>query len=185
MIFGDDETIATLLLNMSQAKAASKEKEKGVELKDVEEIDRPRPTSTRSLLTLKPLPKIDPKDKGKKKIEEEDESESESDGIPQAEKKFKQLESDEELARKMQEEWEAEEERNRIAEENAINDDLRLHLTIAPDEEKEVDYEILDRKYPIKEWKTECLGTKPQIDQAKNIEYTQWNKNKNINVNKQ
>ncbi|GKA03336.1 hypothetical protein Tco_0676117 [Tanacetum coccineum] len=66
MIIGDDETIATLLLNMSQAKAASKEKEKGVELKDVEEIDRPRPTSTRSLLTLKPLPKIDPKDKGKK-----------------------------------------------------------------------------------------------------------------------
>ncbi|GJW23957.1 hypothetical protein Tco_0037768 [Tanacetum coccineum] len=54
----------------SQAKAASKEKEKGVELKDVEEIDRPRPTTTRSLLTLKPLPKIDPKDKGKKKIEE-------------------------------------------------------------------------------------------------------------------
>ncbi|GKG13444.1 hypothetical protein Tco_0350404, partial [Tanacetum coccineum] len=71
IIFGDDETIATLLLNMSQAKTASKEKEKGVELKDVEEIDRPRPTSTRSLLTLKPLPKIDPKDKGKKKIEED------------------------------------------------------------------------------------------------------------------
>ncbi|GJU63164.1 hypothetical protein Tco_1244999 [Tanacetum coccineum] len=47
-----------------------------------------------------------------------------SDGIPQAEKKFKQLESDEELARKMQEEWEAEEERNRIAEENAANEDL-------------------------------------------------------------
>ncbi|GKC89239.1 hypothetical protein Tco_1149888 [Tanacetum coccineum] len=47
MTFGDDETIATLLFNMSKAKAASKEKEKGVELKDVEEIDRPRPTSTR------------------------------------------------------------------------------------------------------------------------------------------
>ncbi|GJS69847.1 hypothetical protein Tco_0702688 [Tanacetum coccineum] len=71
-----------------------------------------------------PLPKIDPKDKGKKKIEEEDESESESDGIPQAEKKFKQLESDEELARKIQEEWEAEEERNRIAEEKAANEEL-------------------------------------------------------------
>ncbi|GJU41865.1 hypothetical protein Tco_1194822 [Tanacetum coccineum] len=83
MTFGDDETIATLLLNMSKAKAASKEKEKGVELKDVEDIDRPRPTSTRSLLTLKPLPKIDPKDKGKKKIEEEEESESEDDDIPQ------------------------------------------------------------------------------------------------------
>ncbi|GJY11261.1 hypothetical protein Tco_0379446 [Tanacetum coccineum] len=44
--------------------------------------------------------KNDPKDKGKKKIEEEDESESESDGIPEAEKKFKQLASDEEMARK-------------------------------------------------------------------------------------
>ncbi|GJV14166.1 hypothetical protein Tco_1359489 [Tanacetum coccineum] len=123
-IFGDDETIAKVLLNMSQAKAVSKEKEKGVELKDVEETDRPRPTSTRSLLTLKPLPKIDPKDKGKKKIEEEDESESESDGIPEAEKKFKQLESDEEMARKIQEEWEGEEERNRIAEEKAANEAL-------------------------------------------------------------
>ncbi|GJV85440.1 hypothetical protein Tco_1525338 [Tanacetum coccineum] len=123
-IFGDDETIAKVLLNMSQAKAVSREKDKGVELKDVEETDRPRPTSTRSLLTLKPLPKIDPKDKGKKKIEEEDESESESDGIPEAEKKFKQLESDEEMARKIQEEWEAEEERNRIAEEKAANEAL-------------------------------------------------------------
>ncbi|GJX40397.1 hypothetical protein Tco_0255387 [Tanacetum coccineum] len=62
-IFRDDETIAKVLLNMSQAKAISREKEKGVELKDIEEIDRPRPTSIRSLLTLKPLPKIDPKDK--------------------------------------------------------------------------------------------------------------------------
>ncbi|GJT57348.1 hypothetical protein Tco_0992402 [Tanacetum coccineum] len=70
-MFGDDETIAQVLLNMSQAKAVSREKEKGVEFKDVEEIERLRPTSTRSLLTLKPLPKIDPKDKGKKKIKEE------------------------------------------------------------------------------------------------------------------
>ncbi|GJW15365.1 hypothetical protein Tco_0019498 [Tanacetum coccineum] len=124
MIFGDDETIATLLLNMSKAKAVSKEKEKGVELKDVEDIDRPRPTTARSLLTLKPLPKIDPKDKGKKKIEEEDESESEDDDIPQAVKKFKQLESDEVMARQIQEEWEAEEERNRLAEEEATNEAL-------------------------------------------------------------
>ncbi|GKC66471.1 hypothetical protein Tco_1099069 [Tanacetum coccineum] len=86
-MFGDDETIAQVLLNMSQAKAVSREKEKGVELKDVEETERPRPTSTRSLLTLKPLPKIDLKDKGKKKIEEEDESDTESEDIPEAEKK--------------------------------------------------------------------------------------------------
>ncbi|GJU22260.1 hypothetical protein Tco_1155602 [Tanacetum coccineum] len=102
-MFGDDETIAQFLLNMSQAKAVSREKEKGVEFKDVEETERPRPTSTRSLLTLKPLPKIDPKDKGKKKIEEEDESKTESEGIPKAEKKFKQLASDEEMAKKLQE----------------------------------------------------------------------------------
>ncbi|GJY18874.1 hypothetical protein Tco_0390365 [Tanacetum coccineum] len=99
-MFGDEETIAQVLLNMSQAKAVSREKEKGVELKDVEETERPRPTSTRSLLTLKPLPKIDPKDKGKKKIEEEDEFDTEFEGIPEAEKKFKQLARDKEMARK-------------------------------------------------------------------------------------
>ncbi|GKA96955.1 putative ribonuclease H-like domain-containing protein, partial [Tanacetum coccineum] len=47
-IFGDDETIAQVLLNMSQAKVVSREKEKGVEFKDIEETKRPRPTSTRS-----------------------------------------------------------------------------------------------------------------------------------------
>ncbi|GJX58312.1 hypothetical protein Tco_0289702 [Tanacetum coccineum] len=67
-MFGDDETIAQVLLNISQAKAVSRENEKGLEFKDVKETERPRPTSTRSLLTLKPLLKIDPKDKGKKKI---------------------------------------------------------------------------------------------------------------------
>ncbi|GJU52382.1 hypothetical protein Tco_1226096 [Tanacetum coccineum] len=50
------------------------------------------------------------------------------------------------------------------------NDELRLYLTISLDEEKEVDYEILDRKYPIKEWKTEYLGTKPQVDKAEHLE---------------
>ncbi|GJR70945.1 hypothetical protein Tco_0017010 [Tanacetum coccineum] len=118
--FRDDETIAQVLLNMSQAKAVSREKEKGVELKDVEETKRPRPTSTRSLLTLKPLPKIDPKDKGKKKIKEEDESDTESEGIPKAEKKFKQLARDEEMARKVQEDWEAEEEVKKLAAKEAI-----------------------------------------------------------------
>ncbi|GJU61774.1 hypothetical protein Tco_1243609 [Tanacetum coccineum] len=106
------------------AKAVSREKEKGVEFKDIEETERPRPTSTRSLLTLKPLLKIDPKDKGKKKIERGRRSESKSDGIPEAEKKFKQLANDEEMARKVQEEWEGEEERKRLAEEEVTNDAL-------------------------------------------------------------
>ncbi|GJS57533.1 hypothetical protein Tco_0652317 [Tanacetum coccineum] len=333
-IFGDDETIAKVLINMSQAKAVPREKEKGVELKDIEETDRPRPTSTRSLLTLKPLPKIDPKDKGKKKIEEEDESESEFlKCILKLKRSFKQFESDEEmrlrkykksgkarieadrlLAEKLQEQereqftieerakflhdtiaaqrkflaqQRSEAIRNRPPTKNQLrnqmmtylkhvgnfkhaelkikkfeevqalyekikrsdedfisigsaederlikrmnekgidssksevikeeskeevkeeskeeestrkrklgtrkkmksrkrryiqntseddsekeNDELRLHLIIAPDEEKEVDYEILDRKYPIKEWKTKCLRTKPQADKAEHFE---------------
>ncbi|GJS88613.1 hypothetical protein Tco_0771249 [Tanacetum coccineum] len=117
-IFGDDETIAQVLLNTSQAKAVLREKEKGVELMDVENIERPRPT--RSLLTLNPLPKIDPKDKGKKKIKEE-ESDTESEDINESEKKFKMLAHDEEIARKVQEDWEAEEEVKKLAEEEATN----------------------------------------------------------------
>ncbi|GJQ90085.1 hypothetical protein Tco_0001224 [Tanacetum coccineum] len=62
IVFRDDETIAEFLVSISQNKA----KQKGVEIKDAEDSDRPRATSTRSVLTLKPLPKIDPKDKGKK-----------------------------------------------------------------------------------------------------------------------
>ncbi|GKE75416.1 hypothetical protein Tco_1537457, partial [Tanacetum coccineum] len=118
-IFGDDETIAQVLVTMSQNKLKQKEKEKGVELKDVEDIERPRPTLTRSLLTLKPLPKIDPKAKGKGMIKEEDESDTESEDINEAEKKFKMLANDKEMARKVQEEWEAEEEKKRLAEEEA------------------------------------------------------------------
>ncbi|GJQ94155.1 hypothetical protein Tco_0005294 [Tanacetum coccineum] len=119
-IFGDVETIAQVFLNMSQAKAVSREKDKGVELKDVENTERPGPTSTRSLLTLKPLPKIDPKDKGKKNIEEY-EYDIELEDINESEKKFKMLAHDEEIARKMQEDWEAKEERKRLAEEEATN----------------------------------------------------------------
>ncbi|GKE33818.1 hypothetical protein Tco_1453140, partial [Tanacetum coccineum] len=103
-----------------RTKAVSREKEKGVELKDVENIERLRPTSTRSLLTLKPLPKIDPKDKGKKKMEE-DESDTESEDINENEKKFKMLAHDEEIVRKMKEDWETEEERKRLAKEEATN----------------------------------------------------------------
>ncbi|GJX86898.1 hypothetical protein Tco_0337672 [Tanacetum coccineum] len=99
-VFGDDETIAQVLIIMSQNKEKLKEKEKGVEIRNVEETERPRPTSTRSILTLRPLPKIDPKDKGKKRIKEEDESDTKSEGITEAEKKFKQLANDEEVARK-------------------------------------------------------------------------------------
>ncbi|GJY70943.1 putative ribonuclease H-like domain-containing protein [Tanacetum coccineum] len=137
----DDETIAEFLVSMSQNKA----KQKGVEIKDAEDSDRPRPTSTRSVLTLKPLPKIDPKDKGKKVLEEEAESEAKSEGI----------EADSILDVRLQEE---EREKFTIEEEPT------------PYEDKEVDYEILDKKYPVIEWKSKHLGIKPQYDEAKDLE---------------
>ncbi|GKD33496.1 hypothetical protein Tco_1249005 [Tanacetum coccineum] len=105
-------------------KNKQKEKEKGVEIRNAEDTERARPTLTRSILTLRPLPKIDPKDKGKKRIEEEDESDTEPEDITEAEKKFKQLVNDEEVARKVQVEWEAKEEKKRLDEEEATKASL-------------------------------------------------------------
>ncbi|GKB68019.1 hypothetical protein Tco_0929431 [Tanacetum coccineum] len=239
-VFGDDETIAEFLVSMSQNKA----KQKGVEIKDAEDSDRPRHTSTRSLLTLKPLPKIDPKDKGKKVLEEEAESDAESEGVNEAERKFAQLANDEEIARKARIEADSilaarlqEEKREKFTIEERAK---LLHDTIVaqrrflaqqrateirsrpptrthsdenfvaigsakderiirelnkkaagtkkadiikeeskeeapPDEDKEVDYEILDRKYPIKEWTTENLGIKPQFDETKGLQESNLN----------
>ncbi|GJV27421.1 hypothetical protein Tco_1383869 [Tanacetum coccineum] len=53
-VFGDDETIAEFLVSMSQNKA----KQKGVEIKDAEDSNRPRPTSTRLIANIEALPKI-------------------------------------------------------------------------------------------------------------------------------
>ncbi|GJS45819.1 hypothetical protein Tco_0595940 [Tanacetum coccineum] len=50
------------------------------------------------------------------------------------------------------------------------NDELRLCLSIVSDKDKEVDYEILNKKYPIIEWKSEYLGIKPQFDKTKDLE---------------
>ncbi|GKF23237.1 hypothetical protein Tco_0075559 [Tanacetum coccineum] len=62
-IFNDEDvTMAQTLIKMKQEKA----KEKGVAFKDVEDSSR----SARSILTLKPVPIIDPKDKGKGVLQE-------------------------------------------------------------------------------------------------------------------
>ncbi|GJY21223.1 hypothetical protein Tco_0393789 [Tanacetum coccineum] len=50
------------------------------------------------------------------------------------------------------------------------NDELRLCLTIASDEDKEVNYEMLDKKYHIIEWKSKYHGIKPQFDETKDLE---------------
>ncbi|GJS39230.1 hypothetical protein Tco_0564273 [Tanacetum coccineum] len=109
-VFRDDETIAQFLVTMSQ----NKTKQKGVEIKEIKDTDRPRTTTERSILTLKPLLKIDPKDKGKKVLEEKVESYDESKGVNEAEKKFKMLANDEEISIKVQEEWKAEEEKKKL-----------------------------------------------------------------------
>ncbi|GKB92475.1 hypothetical protein Tco_0964747, partial [Tanacetum coccineum] len=62
-IFDDEHiTMAQTLIKMKEEKA----KEKGVSIKDVDDSSRPE----RSILTLKPLPTIDPKDKGKGVLKE-------------------------------------------------------------------------------------------------------------------
>ncbi|GJU60177.1 hypothetical protein Tco_1237943 [Tanacetum coccineum] len=47
---------------------------------------------------------------------------------------------------------------------------LSLYLTIASDEDKEVDYEILDQKSLIIEWKSEYYGLKPMLDEVEVLE---------------
>ncbi|GJU93294.1 hypothetical protein Tco_0506756 [Tanacetum coccineum] len=93
--FGDDEMIAQVLLNMSQAKAVSKEKEKGL------------------------FPRLIKMIKVQKRIEEDEESDTKSVEITEAKKKFDQIAHDEEVARKIQEEWKAKEERKRLTGEEA------------------------------------------------------------------
>ncbi|GJS97615.1 hypothetical protein Tco_0804583 [Tanacetum coccineum] len=62
-LFDDkDITMAQTLIKMKEEKA----KDKGVLIKDVDDSSRP----ARSILTLKPLPTIDPKDKGKGVLKE-------------------------------------------------------------------------------------------------------------------
>ncbi|GKB13341.1 hypothetical protein Tco_0847264 [Tanacetum coccineum] len=50
------------------------------------------------------------------------------------------------------------------------DEELRLCLTIVSDEDKDVDYEILDKNYPIIEWRSEYLITKPHYDETEEIE---------------
>ncbi|GJZ40083.1 hypothetical protein Tco_0586646 [Tanacetum coccineum] len=99
-VFRDDETIAQFLVTMSQ----NKTKQKGFKIKEIKDTDRPRTTTERSILTLKPFPKIDPKDKGNEVLKEKAESDAESEGVNEAERKFAQLTNDEEIAKKVQEE---------------------------------------------------------------------------------
>nr|GEV14796.1 hypothetical protein [Tanacetum cinerariifolium] len=138
-IIDDEEmTLADTLIKLKDDKA------KGVAFKDSESTDR----HARSILTLKPLPTIDPKDKGKGVLEEtkfthsqlnkksfEDiqglymkEHELITDFVPIGSKE------DERMIRDM----------NKKAKEESSDKD--------PDEERVIDYEVLDKRFPIINW---------------------------------
>ncbi|GJU44760.1 putative ribonuclease H-like domain-containing protein [Tanacetum coccineum] len=108
-VFEDEDIfLADVLVMLSD-----KTKLKGVEIKEMKDTDRP----ARSVLTLKPLPTIDPKNKGKGILEEEPKPVNvKSKGQDKA-----QMAMDEKVARQLDERLQAELERERVAEEEATN----------------------------------------------------------------
>ncbi|GJT31323.1 hypothetical protein Tco_0911598, partial [Tanacetum coccineum] len=107
-IFDDkDVTMAQTLIKMKEKKA----KEKGVAFKDVEDSSRP----ARSILTLKPLLIIDPKDKGKGVLQEPEPAKK----MAKSDFDAAQIARDAEIARQLEVDWQAEEERKRQGEEEA------------------------------------------------------------------
>nr|GEV47736.1 ribonuclease H-like domain-containing protein [Tanacetum cinerariifolium] len=105
-IFDDEEmTLADTLIKLKDDKA------KGVAFKDSEDTDRP----ARPILTLKPLPTIDPKDTGKGVLEEPESAKK----MTKSDFDAAQIARDEEIARQLEVELQAEVERERQREEQA------------------------------------------------------------------
>ncbi|GKB14573.1 hypothetical protein Tco_0848496 [Tanacetum coccineum] len=94
-------SMAQTLIKMKEVKA----KEKGVEFRNVEEASR----LVRSITTLQPLPKIDPKDKGKSVLVEEEPKK-----VKIRDQGLAKIESDAELAQRLHEEELAELDRAQI-----------------------------------------------------------------------
>ncbi|GKE30149.1 hypothetical protein Tco_1445533 [Tanacetum coccineum] len=107
-IFHDEDvTMVQTLIKMKEEKA----KEKGVSIKDIEDSSRP----ARSILTLKPLPTIDPKDKGKSFLEEPEPAKK----MTRSDFDAAQIVRDAEIARQLQVDLQAEVEKERQREEEA------------------------------------------------------------------
>ncbi|GJS14397.1 putative ribonuclease H-like domain-containing protein [Tanacetum coccineum] len=108
-IFDDEEmTLADTLVKMKDNKA------KGIVFKDTEELVRP----ARSVLTLKPLPSIDPKDKGKGVLEEPEPAKK----MTRSDFNDAQVARDAEVSRQLEVELQAKVERERQREEQASMD---------------------------------------------------------------
>ncbi|GJT42141.1 hypothetical protein Tco_0942006 [Tanacetum coccineum] len=113
-IFGDDETIAKVLLNMSHANRVSRDK-----MRKVEKIDQKDEIKIRKLISIK-----DERSRRRVKAEVQDESKEEE-----------RRERENLVTRKMM---------------KSVKEDIFKHL--------------------LKIMEAECLGTKPQTDQAEHIE---------------
>ncbi|GJV35988.1 hypothetical protein Tco_1408465 [Tanacetum coccineum] len=107
IFYDEDITMAQTLIKMKEEKA----KEKGVPIKDIEDSSRP----ARSILTLKPLPTINPKDKGKSVLEEPEPAKK----MTRSDFDAAQIARDAEIARQLQVDLQAEVERERQREEEA------------------------------------------------------------------
>nr|GEW92904.1 hypothetical protein [Tanacetum cinerariifolium] len=125
--------IADTLVKMKSYKA----KEKGVAFKDADNSTR----LIRSIITLQPLPTIDPKDKGS----EEDEKRVGS------RKKISAGSSSKQKLPKKQ----------KANDQESIDSDkeLRKCLKVVPDDDKAINYETLDVKSPIVDCESQVLGT--------------------------
>ncbi|GJR75132.1 hypothetical protein Tco_0087497 [Tanacetum coccineum] len=109
-VFEDEDIfLADALVMLSD-----KTKLKGVAIKEVEESDR----LARLILTLKPLPTIDPKDKGKGVLEEPEPAKK----MTKSDFDAAHVARDEEVARQLEVEWQAEVKRERQRQEQASID---------------------------------------------------------------
>nr|GEZ69734.1 putative reverse transcriptase domain-containing protein [Tanacetum cinerariifolium]GEZ73162.1 putative reverse transcriptase domain-containing protein [Tanacetum cinerariifolium] len=126
------------------------DKAKGVAFKDLENTDRP----ARSILTLKSLLTIDPKDKRKGLLEEPESTKK----MTKSDFDAAQIARDEEIARQLEElitdfvpigpeeDGRMIRDMNKKDEEESNNKD--------PEEEGIIDYEVLDKRFPIINWES-------------------------------
>ncbi|GJT46347.1 putative ribonuclease H-like domain-containing protein, partial [Tanacetum coccineum] len=147
-IFDDEDiTMAQTLIKMKQEKA----KEKGVLIKDVDDSSRP----ARSILTLKPLPIIDPKDKGKGVLKE-----SPVKKVKRSDLDAAQIAKDAEIARLVHEKELAEMERER--EERQRQDQASVDYIVSLYDEVQAKMDVSkERKKLLAEERADAVRNKP------------------------
>ncbi|GJS41335.1 hypothetical protein Tco_0566378 [Tanacetum coccineum] len=154
-IFDDEDiTMAQTLIKMKEEKA----KEKGVAFKDVEDSSRP----ARSVLTLKPLPSIDPKDKRKGILVEEEPVK-----VKRKDQGIDQIERDEELAYKLHEEELAE--ITRIQDEKVAQEEASRVAILEMFDEVQA---VAQRKFRAAQRAAEIRSSPPTKSQLRNLMMT-------------